>query len=39
MDKRFEQSVKQSMEEKHYLKEDIKKQGERVGRILRELRE
>ena len=39
MEKRFDQSVKKSMEEKHLLREEMKKQGERVGRILRELRE
>ncbi len=38
-EKRFEDSVKKSLEEKHLLREEMKKQGERVGRILRELRE
>ncbi len=39
IEKRFEDSVKKSLEEKHLLREEMKKQGERVGRILRELRE
>jgi len=39
MEKKFEQSVKKSMEEKHLLREELKKQSEKVGRILRELRE
>jgi len=39
MEKRFEQSVKRSIEEKHLLGEELKKQSEKVGKILRELRE
>jgi chromosome segregation ATPase len=39
MEKRFEQSLKKSNEEKHSLREDIKKQSERVGRIIKELSE
>lgn len=39
IEKRFDHSVKQSMEEKRFLREDVRKQGERVGRILRELKE
>ncbi len=39
MEKRFEQSLKKSNEEKHQLREELKKQSERVGRIIKELSE
>ena len=39
MEKRFEESLKKSNEEKHQLREDLKKQSERVARIIKELSE
>lgn len=39
MEKRFEQSVKTSMEEKNILRDELKKQSNRVARIIKELSE
>jgi chromosome segregation protein len=38
MKNKFDQAIKKSTEEKTLLKEEFRKQGERVGRILKELR-